>query len=258
MKWEKKIEIVTPCFCRGAYQDTPEIRVPSVRGMVRWWFRALGGTADEEKKIFGGISGGRAETSRLVFRVKNIQTKPAGLMVTLPHKQGGNANPQAAFKEGAQFTLEVISRLGGLTPSQEKKVFDALEVWSLLGSIGLRSNRTGGNLWPLENAPSTAQELAQKLRDHGCRWPIYLASTEIGANLDALRKAATDTLDGNPQIFGRATGGRLSSPLKFKIVRLDTQLHFLIFAKEEATILSAKNVLKNKPSKPDTWAKISP
>lgn len=253
-----KLHILTPCFCRGAYQDTPEIRVPSIRGMVRWWFRALGGTADEEKQVFGGISRGRAETSRLIFRIKNLQAKSGGTIPTLPHKQGGQANPQAAFQEGAKFTLEVASRLGGISSTLETKVINTLEVWSLLGSIGLRSNRTGGNLWPEDNAPQTAEDLAQRLKKCGCNWPVYLAGESIGTNLEQLRKAATDTLDGNSRIFGQARGGRLSSPLKFKIVRLENKLSFLIFAKDEQTITAAKNALRGKPSKPETWSKISP
>ncbi len=251
------LEILTPCFCRGAYQDTPEIRIPSIRGMVRWWFRALGGTAEEEKKAFGGISNGRAETSRMVFRLKAIDATHSKKIDTLPHKQGNPASPQAAFQQGAKFTLEVSSRLGGISPALETKVINALDVWSLLGSIGLRSNRAGGNIWPLDGAPKTAQQLAEKLNKHGFRWPLYLAGEELGTHLEQLRNAATDTLNGSPQIFGKAIGGRLSSPLKFKIVKLDEHLRFLIFAKEENTIRSAQAVLRNKPSRPDTWKKIS-
>src|ERR1043166_7335138 len=68
MNWERDIQLLTPCFCRGAYRDQPEIRAPSIRGMVRWWFRALGGTPDQEKALFGGVHAG-AVASRLVFRV---------------------------------------------------------------------------------------------------------------------------------------------------------------------------------------------
>ena len=49
------VELVTPCFCAGAAQEAAEIRVPSIRGQVRWWFRALGGGASEEKRVFGGV-----------------------------------------------------------------------------------------------------------------------------------------------------------------------------------------------------------
>jgi len=36
--WKRDIEVLTPLFNRGAYQDTPELRVPSIRGMMRGGF----------------------------------------------------------------------------------------------------------------------------------------------------------------------------------------------------------------------------
>src|ERR1035441_3740752 len=110
MEWKRSIELLTPTFCRGAYQDTPEIRAPSIRGVVRWWFRALYGPADagsnqrqgwqnvwnEEKDLFGGVADG-ATASRLVFRVLQV-TGPSGEHATLPHKPSpGQRSPQAAF-----------------------------------------------------------------------------------------------------------------------------------------------------------------
>ncbi len=49
------IELLTPCFCAGADQTKAEIRAPSIRGQLRWWFRALGGTPQGEKEVFGGV-----------------------------------------------------------------------------------------------------------------------------------------------------------------------------------------------------------
>ena len=108
MDWTRTIELLTPAFCRGAYQDTPEIRAPSIRGMVRWWFRALnapptlgGGDRqrnwqnvwEEEKEIFGGVAG-TATASKLVFRVSKINATTAS-HPTLPHKPSpGQRSPQ--------------------------------------------------------------------------------------------------------------------------------------------------------------------
>jgi len=47
MKRERiELEIVTPCFLRGA-QQTAEWRAASIRGQLRWWFRAVAGAAYE-------------------------------------------------------------------------------------------------------------------------------------------------------------------------------------------------------------------
>ena len=139
MHWQRQIEFLTPTFSRGAYQDTPEIRAPSIRGMVRWWYRALHGPPAhvgghhrgwetvwrEEKELFGGVGGG-ATASRLVFRVLEITGHPAE-HTTLPHKpSAGQRSPQAAFDPGGTFTLQVTSRLRPLSAMDMRKVENAL------------------------------------------------------------------------------------------------------------------------------------
>lgn len=262
MNWQREIEVLTPLFNRGAYQDTPEIRVPSIRGMVRWWFRALGATPDEEKAVFGGMKGfgnrlkNEVRASQLVFRITQVQARPAphpGLP-TLPHKRGGQASPQAAFLPGARFRLEVFSRFGALDPQLQQKVENALQVWLLLGALGLRANRGGGNVWPADGtAPKTAAELRQRLDQCGCNWPVMLAGREIGASIEELRQAATDTKNGLPEIFGQASRNRQASVVKFKIVRLEDTLRLLITAPDEDVLKLARQALKGKLSKPETW-----
>lgn len=153
MKWEKEVQFLTPMFCRGAYQDTPEVRVPSIRGMARWWFRALGGTPDEEKQAFGGLNRfgertrGQAIASRVVVRVSSLQTQRAVPdPLTLPHKEGRQGSPQAALVPGGRFRLQLSSRLGGLSTELERKVIKSLDVWLLLGGLGLRANRACGSI----------------------------------------------------------------------------------------------------------------
>jgi CRISPR/Cas system CMR-associated protein Cmr1 (group 7 of RAMP superfamily) len=188
MKWEKEIKFLTPMFCRGAYQDTPELRAPSIRGMVRWWFRALGGTRDEEKEIFGGLNRfgertrGKAIASRLVVRVSSLQTKRAVPdPLTLPHKQARQGSPQAAFAAGGRFLVQVSSRLGGLSPGLAQKVTRSLEVWLLLGALGLRANRAGGSVWPADgSAPQTPAALRQRLDQCDCGWAVSLAGGNLG------------------------------------------------------------------------------
>ena len=264
MQWKRDIEVLTPLFNRGAYQDTPELRVPSIRGMVRWWFRTLGGTADEEKDAFGGMKkcgrrlADEVMASRLVFRVSQVRAQRANPNpLTLPHKQGGQGSPQAAFAPGATFTLEVFTRFGDLSTELRRKVESALEVWLLLGALGLRANRTGGNVWPSNGAaPATPAALRARLTALGCRWPAMLTGLEVGSTLEPLRAAATDTVDGMPQIFGQVRGGRIASKVKFKIVRLEGQLRLLVFAPEQRVLDDARQALQGHRSKPETWQPI--
>lgn len=268
MHWKRDIEVLTPLFNRGAYQDTPELRVPSIRGMVRWWFRALGGTADEEKEAFGGMKrfgqrlAGNVRASNLVFRITSANTRPANpTPATLPHKSGGQGSPQAAFAANAQFRLEVFTRLGSLRPDLQAKIESALDVWTLLGSLGLRANRGGGSLWPT-GFTSNAADFKKRLEELKCSWPVFLAGVEAGDSAFKLQAAATDTVPEPKWVFGSARGGRLASPLKLKVVRLDGRLRLLITAPDERTIAAAKAALLQKPnpalSFPATWTRISP
>lgn len=265
MNWQRNIEVLTPLFNRGAYQDTPELRVPSIRGMVRWWFRQLGGTTDEEKEAFGGMTrfGARlsrqVNASRLVFRVRNVQVRQAQPQpATLPHKQGGQASPQAAFGAGASFRLDVTHRFGPLDASLERKVTNALEVWLLLGALGLRANRGGGNVWPKDGVvPADPRSLRVRLDELSCRWPVMVAGTEVGSMIDQLRAAATDTVKGPDWVFGYARGrDRLASALKFKIARLEQRLRLLIFASDQRVLDEARRMLQGHRSKPETWAAL--
>ncbi len=268
MQWERDIEILTPLFNRGAYQDTPELRVPSIRGVVRWWFRALeyqklpGGANEQalrnirvwEKHAFGGVQG-VATASPLVFRIRGFQAQRPSNIPTLPHKHGGPASPQAAFPPGARFRLEILTRFGSLPPELESKVVNALETWLLLGALGLRANRSGGNIWPANGAaPQTAKALRARLDEVGCRWPVMLVGNEVGSTLDKLRAAATDTVKSPDWVFGYARGrDRLASALKFKVVRLEKQLRLLAFASDPRVLEEARRFLRGHRSKPETW-----
>lgn len=264
MHWKRDLEVLTPLFNRGAYQDTPELRVPSIRGLVRWWFRTLGGTPDEEKEAFGGMKkfgrrlADEVMASRLVFRVSQVRAQRASPNpLTLPHKQGGQASPQAAFAPGATFALEVFTRFGDLSPELERKVENALEVWLLIGALGLRANRAGGNVWPANGAvPASPAALRTRLTELGCRWPIMLAGLDVSSTLEQLRAAATDTVDGLPHVFGQVRGGRIASKVKFKIVRLEGHLRLLIFAPEQRVLDEARRALQGHRSKPETWQPI--
>ena len=264
MHWQRNIEVLTPLFNRGAYQDTPEIRVPSIRGMVRWWFRALGSTADDEKGIFGGMKkfGQRLTkdvlASSLVFRVSNVLVEKAVATPTLPHKQSGQASPQLAFPPGTTFRLDVFSRFGDSNSASWTKVERALGVWLLLGSLGLRGNRSGGNVWPADGKePKSPVELLAQLDQFGFRWPIMIAGSEVGTSVHQLRAAATDTVNGLEWVFGYAHGReRCASPLKFKIVRFGHDLRLLIFAPEQRILDEARRALKGHRSKPETWTAL--
>lgn len=78
------LEIVTPCFLGGA-QGTAEWRAASIRGQLRWWFRAVAGAAyrgnlvevrDAEDLLFGSTERGSL-----------LRLRTFGTPATLPAKE---------------------------------------------------------------------------------------------------------------------------------------------------------------------------
>ena len=240
------IAFITPCFCRGADcsdNGAPEIRPASIRGQLHWWFRALDGSPDDEKNIFGSVRNG-AKASPLVVRVKydSIAEKKSP---TLPHKPERPASKQA-IADGVSFELRISTRLGGLSPDLEKKFFRALNAWLHLGALGLRATRGGGNFtW---DTPKTSDGSASGVMPPPQTPEVYdeaikkiIGGTKLCAVLlnkpypdaEAARKIITDTIShqglsqenfplgavkqGKNDHSGAP--GRKTSPLRFRIVK---------------------------------------
>jgi CRISPR-associated protein Cmr1 len=72
---EAEYQAVTPAFCAGADPNQPELRAPSFKGVLRFWWRALAWSRlkgdlrkihDEEERVFGGPGTG---CSRVALQV---------------------------------------------------------------------------------------------------------------------------------------------------------------------------------------------
>jgi len=238
-----RIEFITPLFSKGAYDDRPEIRAASIRGQLHWWFRALGGNATEEKVIFGGVHGG-AVASRIVIRTSALPTPDKRAEIpTLPHKNGGAASPKWAIPAGQGFDLHVLRRLGGLPPASEFSFTRAFEAWLFLGTLGLRATRAAGSfVWsPTGDAepgyPSDFERYEAKcqqlVKGTSIRFALLI---EAYSNSEAARRVVSDTLGGRDDQrggdlaplnypLGKVFGGRKTSPLRFRIVRIGNQHH---------------------------------
>ncbi len=156
--------LITPCFSSGANQEKAEIRGPSIRGQLRWWFRALGGTAEEEQSIFGTIHGGRdgkePRSSSVRVRVSHVQGPRKDnqnlddMGIKLREFQGYFLWPLRKNRRGRyyprgktfpSFTLNLNHRplVGGKELPRQ-----TLLAFALLGTLGSRSRRGYGSLWP--------------------------------------------------------------------------------------------------------------
>lgn len=230
-----KITFITPLFSRGAL-ETPEIRPPSIRGQLHWWFRALGGSYDDEKAVFGGVHKD-ATASKVVIRVSGI-TGETGDFKTLPHKKGGMASPKKAFAPGTSCEIHVLNRLGGFALERHQALFArSLEAWLLLGTLGLRATRAAGSfVWsPLGEygpcMPATPGAYETRCREVLGSAPLKHAILDTPFDsAEAAREVVSDTLggrndpDGENDLarlnypLGKIFKGRKTSPLRFRVV----------------------------------------
>lgn len=123
-------------FCYGADGDTPELRAPSLKGALRFWWRAIHPNLDELKKeeteLFGGAADEEAKKSSFSILISNI-SKSTKEIQALPHK--------TLFKKECimpDSTFDLIIR-----PKNEK-IKKLLILTSILGGIGARSRRGFG------------------------------------------------------------------------------------------------------------------
>jgi CRISPR-associated protein Cmr1 len=84
-----RLQVVTPLFLSGADQQVVELRPPSIRGALRFWFRAMmggvvGGDWQKVKQLEDGVFGSTEGASR--FRV-TISWEPQELNIFDPTQQ---------------------------------------------------------------------------------------------------------------------------------------------------------------------------
>ncbi len=142
-------EIITPMFLSGADGQTPELRAPSIKGALRFWWRALNGhlpLAELKKKegeIFGG-TGDNSSRSKIIVRVsqpKSLQTERAELVPHKPFMQ------QQAFQTGQSFEVHLSKMASGERDQFSMEQLKALfEVTCILGGLGKRVRRGMGSI----------------------------------------------------------------------------------------------------------------
>lgn len=244
-----RLEFITPLFSRGAYEDHPEVRPPSIRGQLHWWFRALRGNPQEEKAVFGGLLGGAA-ASKVVIRVQHPPLH-GEWTPTLPHKppgrtaQDGPSAPRIAVRAGLVVQLHVLTRLGGLDPRHQAAFDRALEAWLLLGTLGLRATRAAGSFCWQPVPPSDTSAIQPPANfaayEERCLKAINGAPLRFAmlnqsyTSAEQARRVVSDTLGGRDDRqglddlarlndpLGKVFGGRKTSPLRFRIIGLSAE-----------------------------------
>ena len=181
---EVTYRVTTPLFCGGADPDRdPEIRLPSFKGVLRYWWRALAWTRhggdlrevqQEEDEIFGSAGGGQSRVSmRLtpgpVTSVRQIRAGQVlragehgssrrtvgdgaryfgyGVMEAFRSKKKGTKPGQLTRPcLKAPFEISVTLRVRGLAPAQLELLTKALVTLGTIGGMGAKSRKGYGSL----------------------------------------------------------------------------------------------------------------
>jgi CRISPR-associated protein Cmr1 len=168
---EVTYKVVTPLFCGGARPSTAELRLPSFKGVLRWWWRALAwsrcegdlsSVAAAEDELFGSARGGQ---SKVVMRLlpsnppsminKDDVLRLNGQIVGegaryfgygLMGAFGQNAGKLTRACLQAPFDLKIELRARDLDEPARALLLDALRAVGLLGGVGAKSRKGYGSL----------------------------------------------------------------------------------------------------------------
>ncbi len=184
---EATYQVTTPMFCGGADPARAELRLPSFKGVLRFWWRALAwprldgdlkAIKCEEDKLFGSADGGQ---SHVLMRLKDYEKPKTNAGHSLRLGPGARylgygvmeRNPERYYLT-APFEFTVRMRGRDLDPTQLSSLEDAIITLGALGGIGARSRKGYGSLmlrsltvdgkskW---NAPQSTEKLRPKVKN---------------------------------------------------------------------------------------------
>lgn len=137
-------EVITPMFLAGADGQTPELRAPSIKGAMRFWWRAMNGhlglkdLKEKEGEIFGDT------TKKSKF---SISVVPKSIQVgkERPVLHEGKRYRLPCIKEGSTFdvTFRIPNEYNYWNIEKCSKLFELI---TILGGFGKRVRRGMGSV----------------------------------------------------------------------------------------------------------------
>ncbi len=178
-----RFKVVTPVFMSGAEQNQTELRLPSIKGVLRFWWRTLANThfagdlklmREEEAIIFGSTNAQAKVLMSLeakepksinvgeVLKTNNrvvgdgARYLAYGIMEAFGSRNKGTEAGQLTrpcLEAPFEFSLYLSFRTSSISEEQMKSIKDALKIMGLLGGLGSRSRKAYGsvNLLSLEH-----------------------------------------------------------------------------------------------------------
>lgn len=139
------VKLISPAMIGGAdprnCDRPPTLRAPELRGIFRFWTRALGGTSFRplEEKLWGSTQGGQGVTLRTINHAPTVRQ--------FPLKTANGLTPTQMIAPGARFEIRFALPDFGTATRQFRERLQAV-VWTALhlGGVGRRSRRGYGSL----------------------------------------------------------------------------------------------------------------
>lgn len=259
-------ETITPMFLSGANGQTPELRAPSIKGALRFWWRALNGhlPLEELKRQEGEIFGNTDRRSKVMIQVDSQSRKNEFTNASpTPH------NPRfqkSAFRIGTIFKVHLS--ISNEVKKGEKIIFSFKDLNNLfllmatLGGIGGRARRGFGafnvnnisinNETSTTTQPKTIKSIIDLLATDNNSFKAidnkiisqnqqlnkypYIKEIQIGSpNSDILKKIGQTTHDVKTSdnyayetALGHASRGRFASPIFVSIIKTKMGLRPII------------------------------
>lgn len=156
---ELELRALTPIFKGGSttaqIDEGRPFRAPSIRGALRYWWRATSTLADveqlraRERELFGGVHGASPLASRVSIAILDQQSTPGPRPGNKPYAFGVTGKDPEGEARNRQVHTNARGRLRveWRDDSAGEEVKRALKAWLLFGGVGGRSRRGAGSVW---------------------------------------------------------------------------------------------------------------
>lgn len=177
-----EFQFLTPALLAGADQNSAEMRIHSLRGALRWWTRFLYGE-EYENEVFGYVKGKKCVPSTVNLRLINslgkvLKSVNAQTLTGDPFDYflwPLRTNPRGALDANSRYKV-VMQVKPGCKDIDE----GILKAFLLYGSLGTRSRRAYGSVWPLYvTIDGKPWKIPQTMDELLCESDTFIGDAEI-------------------------------------------------------------------------------
>lgn len=173
-------EVITPMFLAGADGTTPELRPASIKGALRFWWRAMNGHLVEEDgdltllktreaEIFGGSGEGQGRSKILIRVIPNkIHIKKFGRIDSKIKYLAYGAEERSFINVGSTFTINITVNEGNNERANSllNVIKTAFSLLVYFGGIGAKSRNgfgsfTSTNILPFDEVKNNIEEISE-------------------------------------------------------------------------------------------------